>query len=157
MEPIRINAADELCKAIGIVRGPEAERAARRFVEAMTPSFSSPREAVKYMAERMGYGFLMATTETLWREKNELENEFPGSEHTVGPCAALLVPCVCRSAGAPEPCDWCCGAGRVTKRVYIIAHQMEGELESIRDDFRAGRVVSGRRIDKLLELLRASS
>jgi hypothetical protein len=37
-----------------------------------------------------------------------------GTEHSVGPCAALLMPCACACASG---CEWCGGSHRVTERV----------------------------------------
>lgn len=67
---------------------------------------------VNALGALIGYGRMMQLAEQIWRRVGEV----PGSEHTVGPCALFLVPC--RHVGyLPGNCDWCCGAGRVTKRV----------------------------------------
>jgi hypothetical protein len=75
----------------------------------------SERAAVRKLGEHIGWGNVMYLAEQCWREHGPA-----GSEHTCGPCAALLVPCPCRyerEDGRPA-CDWCCGSGRLTRRVY---------------------------------------
>lgn len=67
---------------------------------------------IQALCEDLGYGRVMHSAEKLWREK--VKN---GTEHTVGPGAILLVPCICRLKGSPTNCNWCCGVGRVTERV----------------------------------------
>ena len=80
---------------------------------------------VRDLGQAIGFGRLMQLAEEEWRAMAAM-NGHEGSEHTTGPCAAMMVPCACRDS---EPrrswftddrmihCDWCCGAGRVTKRV----------------------------------------
>lgn len=77
-------------------------------------------EAVRALGDRIGFGRLMQLAEQTWREASG----HPGSEHTTGPCAVFMVPCPCREAGESS-CDWCCGAGRVTRRVRDA---MDGKL-----------------------------
>lgn len=69
-------------------------------------------QTVRILGRGMGYGRLMQVAEEQWRDVAG-----DGSEFTVGPCAALLVPCLCASAHRSEPCRWCEGARRVTQRV----------------------------------------
>lgn len=69
--------------------------------------------SVRRLGDEVGYGFLMHTAEEIWREK-AVASGTAGGELTIGPCAALMRPCLCR---APSKCDWCCGTGRVTERV----------------------------------------
>lgn len=76
-------------------------------------------ELVREIGGAIGYGRTMQLCEKLWRlHLVEDHNLPPGGEHTVGPCAALMVPCPCpqKQHGAAH-CDWCCGVGRVTQRV----------------------------------------
>lgn len=89
------------------------------------PRIDAEEEAVERLGEAIGYGRLMQAAETVWRRK-AIEQKTPGSEHTTGPCAALMVACPHREDDAEEAhpewftrghCDWCCGAGRVTERV----------------------------------------
>ena len=75
---------------------------------------------VREIGRSIGYGRTMQLCEQLWREDLvEIHHLKPGGEHTTGPCAAMMVPCPCQKNGrdANGHCDWCCGAGRVTKRV----------------------------------------
>ena len=75
----------------------------------------------------IGFGRTMQLAEECWREMLE-EKGMAGGEHTTGPCAVFMVPCphlVVKSnkkwLDANGHCDWCCGCGRVTKKV---AHAM---------------------------------
>lgn len=80
--------------------------------------------AARLLGDRIGYGRMMQLGETLWREK--LGNYGPdlrGGEHSVGPCVALLVPCPHPGVEKAGHCDWCCGSGRVTKRVLAAMEQ----------------------------------
>lgn len=70
-------------------------------------------DAARRLGRRIGYGRMMQLGEQLWREVLAVDG-LEGAEHSTGPCVSFLVPCPCRSASR---CDWCCGAGRVTKRV----------------------------------------
>lgn len=78
--------------------------------------------AVRELGDRIGYGRLMQAAEDIWR-KIAIQEGTPGSEHTRGPCAAFVVRCPHLDDGHQGwldkngHCDWCCGAGRVTKRV----------------------------------------
>jgi hypothetical protein len=71
---------------------------------------AAEEKAVRELGDRIGYGRMMQLAEQIWRT---LPYGDKGA-HSVGPCVGLLVPC-------PHPdgpnCDWCCGSGRVTKRV----------------------------------------
>ncbi len=73
------------------------------------------------LCEAHGYGWVMHEAERLWGKKirsNPALYGPAGGEHTCGPCAVFMVPCGCReSTDESYPCDWCCGAGRVTERV----------------------------------------
>ncbi len=86
---------------------------------------------VKVMGEKIGFGRMMQLGEKLWREHLGPLG-IAGGEHSVGPCVALLVQC-------PHPdvedataggCDWCCGSGRVTKRV-LDAMNEPSELKKV--------------------------
>lgn len=87
------------------------------------PRLDAEEEAVRRLGDQIGYGRLMQAAETVWRAKAIAQNT-PGSEYVVGCCGAFMVPCPHRDNDAPERyfdenghCDWCCGSGRVTKRV----------------------------------------
>ena len=83
------------------------------------------RAEVFQVCEEHGYGRVMQLAEQLWREKVTAEG-FAGSEHTTGPCAVFMVPCPAGEHARAVPCDWCCGAGRVTNRVAeAIANHTE--------------------------------
>ena len=73
----------------------------------------SNMDDVRALGERIGYGNLMAQATVAWRAKLAAIG-FAGGEFTIGPCANMLVTCVCVN---PHPCDWCCGTRTVTKRV----------------------------------------
>ena len=79
----------------------------------MVSAFEETR-LVKALGDAIGYGRIMQLSEQLWRVALEAE-DCAGGEHSAGPAAAFLVPCGC--VGADILCDWCCGTGRVTKRV----------------------------------------
>lgn len=68
--------------------------------------------AVRELGQKIGFGRIMQLCEQLWREELATAN-MQGGEFAHGPCTAFLVPCPCKTGS----CDWCCGAGRVTKRV----------------------------------------
>lgn len=79
------------------------------------------RAAVAALGRQIGFGRLMQLAEWTWREWLVEHGHPHGGQHTVGPCAAALVPCVC--VDKPSSCDWCCGTGRVTKRVREAAQK----------------------------------
>lgn len=73
---------------------------------------ASARDAVRALGERIGFGHVMQLCNQLWRKVQ------PGNEHSIGPCAAFLVECPHARIGIDaSKCEWCCGTGRVTKRV----------------------------------------
>lgn len=76
---------------------------------------STHEDRVRDLAKELGYGRIMQLCEQLWRQ--DLADLDVGGELTVGPAAKFLVPCSC---GVDEDCDWCCGAGRVTKLVRAV-------------------------------------
>jgi len=96
----------------------EEHEAAEAFLREHQPRLEAEKHAVRELGDRIGYGRLMQAAEEVWRDINR-ERGMPGAEHTVGPCAAVLVPCPNCSDGLDEgeSCDWCAGAGRVTHRV----------------------------------------
>lgn len=84
--------------------------------EAMDMPAAREHALVMDLGKNIGFGRLMQLAEQCWREWSAERGIPTGSEHTVGPCAAGMVPCPC---GAPVECDWCLGSGRVTKRVRV--------------------------------------
>lgn len=80
----------------------------------------SERDAAVWLGERIGYGRMMQLAEKLWRERLETDG-LDGGEHAAYCCASFLVSCACIEQGTgPVGCDWCCGAGRVTKLVHRV-------------------------------------
>lgn len=75
------------------------------------------RDAVTRLGKSIGFGALMQLAEQAWRDS--LPEREKGDEFAHGPCASALVRCPgCKPAReAGDHCDWCCGSGRVTKRV----------------------------------------
>ena len=85
-------------------------------------SFDLEDSRVTALGSEIGFGRVMQAAEAAWsRVAKELG--VPGSNHTVGPGAALLVKCPHYEEDAKAAwftrghCDWCCGSGRVTSRV----------------------------------------
>jgi hypothetical protein len=76
--------------------------------------------AVRRLGEAIGYGNLMVTAERAWRESL---GEHSGGEFAVYCCAFSLVECVCLDN--KHGCEWCCGAGRVTKAVHALILKQE--------------------------------
>lgn len=73
--------------------------------------------AVRQLGELIGYGRTMQLCEQLWGKSLKRDGWPTGGQHSVGPCVAMLVPCPHTGYDGPVECDWCCGSGRVTKRV----------------------------------------
>ncbi len=86
--------------------------------EQMDRVAENERSLVRALGDMIGYGRMMQLAEQCWRSKLESDG-LEGGEHTTGPCAAMMVPCPHPENGrdANGHCDWCCGAGRVTKKV----------------------------------------
>ncbi len=78
---------------------------------------------VDALGELIGYGRVMQAAEACWKEYAR-QHGHSGSEHTVGPCACMLVRCEgeAHEDGFEGGCDWCAGTGRVTKRVAEVIH-----------------------------------
>ena len=96
----------------------------------MAPGGSSPptspeEELVDVIGAQIGFGRLMQLAEQRWRVRLASKWLKSGGEHTVGPCAAFMVPCPCPASGrdAAGHCEWCCGAGRVTERVLAAMQE----------------------------------
>jgi hypothetical protein len=69
--------------------------------------------AVRQLGEAIGYGRVMQLAEQIWTKDD------PIGALTVGTATVFLVPCPHPQSGrsANGHCDWCCGSGRVTKKV----------------------------------------
>jgi len=78
--------------------------------------YRADKEAVRELGANIGYGNMMDLAEQCWREMFEARGEPTSGVHTCGPSAGNMVPCLCNETG-DDSCDWCCGTGRVTKRV----------------------------------------
>jgi len=74
------------------------------------------REAVENLAHAIGYGRVMQICMELWRA-DLARIGCEGAELTLGPCAAMMVPCRHPVTDANGHCKVCCGVGRVTKWV----------------------------------------
>ena len=84
---------------------------------ATAPQREQEAADVRALGERIGYGRMMQLAEQEWN-RSAISIGTPGGELTVGPCAGMLVPCVCdREIVRDEHCEWCCGTKRVTERV----------------------------------------
>ena len=74
-------------------------------------------DEVERLCKRLGYGFVMHEASRAWR----MNAEVGGTGMMVGPHRSSVVKCPCPDA---DPhCDWCCGAGWVTKRVLEAMEQ----------------------------------
>jgi hypothetical protein len=84
----------------------------RRRKESNPMNTTEEEKAARLLGERIGFGRMMQLGEKLWRESL---GDLRGGEFSIGPSVAVLVPCP--HPDKTEHCDWCCGSGRVTKRV----------------------------------------
>lgn len=78
--------------------------------------------AVRNLGNAIGYGRLFQLAEQIWEQKQ------PGMAISNGPCTGMLVKCPCPDVAqrVEKHCSWCCGAGRVTKKV-LSAMQVSQE------------------------------
>jgi hypothetical protein len=109
----------------------EIEQGYERLKQKMAPINKYEEDCVRSLGEHIGYGRLMQLAEQIWCKKAK-EKGLDGSEHTVGCCAWFLVDCP--HLGLEEEnnykCDWCCGSGRVTKKVLEVMKEVEnGKIE----------------------------
>jgi len=75
---------------------------------------------IRALCERIGYGNVMASASRLWALKCDEENT-PRSNFMVGPCELLTVKCPHPTLDDNGHCEWCCGTGWLTKRVFEIS------------------------------------
>ncbi len=80
-------------------------------------------EAVRELGKRIR---VMQAAERLWGDALEADGLPRGGAHSVGCCVAFLVPCP--GCTDHKTCDWCCGAGRVTKRVAQAIREARRQL-----------------------------
>lgn len=84
---------------------------------------------VKALGQAIGYGNMMVMAQRLWAE--DLKTKYGldgGGAFAVYCCEAFLVPCPgCKKVPSPKDCDWCCAAGRVTKKVAEAIQKLEPE------------------------------
>jgi hypothetical protein len=81
---------------------------------------------VQDLGDRIGYGRMMQLAQECWRESlvaQRYPGFPPGMEFQYGPCVSETVPCGC---GHVSACDWCCGAGWLTKKVKALQDQAAG-------------------------------
>lgn len=73
------------------------------------------KNAVRELGEMIGYGRVMQLCEQIWDRK------VAGAALSVGPCTSTLIRCPHPESGRDEGghCDWCCGSGRITRRVMV--------------------------------------
>jgi len=76
-----------------------------------------PEVLVKALGEKIGFGYLMQLSEKLWGDILEAQCLPRGGARAAYCCSTFLVPCPACPPGEAHKCDWCCGAGRVTKKV----------------------------------------
>ena len=69
-------------------------------------------DTAQQVGSRFGYGALMDATRRAWREVQ------PGMEFTLGPCEMMTMPCPHLEKDENGHCNWCCGSGWVTHRVF---------------------------------------
>lgn len=114
-----------------------------KMIEAMC---SRDKAMVRELCKRLGYGAVMHFAEECWRE--DVPSGLAGAEHTCGPCATFMVRCE-HTGDGPVNCDWCCGSGRVTKRVA----QAMKDVAAIRAEVCKGVAPGGEWSDQCAELL----
>ncbi len=76
---------------------------------------------VQKVGESIGYGRTMQLCEQLWDEKDK------GAAHATYCCTYFLVSCPGTAHERDESCPWCCGAGRVTKKVAEAICAQQGD------------------------------
>jgi hypothetical protein len=76
----------------------------------------SEETEVSEFCEKYGYGRVMQIASQKWSQK-AVSIGLPGSGFVIGPCENATIPCGCNPQ---EPCEWCCGAGWLTKHVKSL-------------------------------------
>jgi hypothetical protein len=67
---------------------------------------------VQIVGRLLGYGRVMQICEEEWTRRDSI------GALTVGPCVFFLLTCPHIGYQGITDCEWCCGSGRVTKRVF---------------------------------------
>lgn len=76
------------------------------------------------LCELFGYGRVMQIANQEWQRKLvKCGHKDGGGAHSVGCCEAFLVKC----CDSPTNCDWCCGSGKITKKVAEVKTQLENK------------------------------
>lgn len=83
--------------------------------EPTTPRNMAETRAVRELGTAIGFGRLMQLAQQEWR-RIVAPDGFQGSEHSIGPCVIMTYVCGCR-LNDKVSCDWCKGAGWLTKKV----------------------------------------
>lgn len=105
---------DEMKAAFEEMHGPGAWDRLQRMQE-------GEKQAVMDLGKRIGFGRIMQLAQQLWGESLK-EQGLGGGEFAYGPCVAMLVDCICvENKTRRSGCDWCCGTGKVTKKVRAAA------------------------------------
>lgn len=76
----------------------------------------SPRDRVKELGEKIGYGNMMQLASDLWREYLSTMG-LAGGEFTVGPCRQMMVECKHTIKDDNGHCELCCGTGLIVQYV----------------------------------------
>lgn len=99
----------------------------------MSARDDAEENAVRDLGSRIGFGRVMQLAEQEWAKALAMSGDPPGGEKTTGPCSYFMAPCSHNGVPAHE-CDWCCGSGRVTKRVAQAMEESISALKSNRDE-----------------------
>lgn len=82
--------------------------------------------AVRQICELIGYGRTMQLAGNIWAKRDKFGEM---GAFVTGPCRVMVVPCPHPEDGRDKNghCDWCCGAGWVTKKVLAAMTVPNGE------------------------------
>ena len=95
--------------------------------EAQTQRLVNEEGLVQAVGETIGYGRTMQLCEALWGKVLEADGLPAGGAIASYCCVVFLIPCPgqAHKRQAGSHCDWCCGAGRVTKKVAEAMSKLE--------------------------------
>lgn len=91
----------------------EHENKMKRLREEIDRLRQTEKARVRSLGSAIGYGRLMQLAEEIW----DGIRPGVGEAYSVGCCTCFLVECPHEVDEDNPHCDWCCGSGRVTKRV----------------------------------------